>query len=200
MSDSQPRFEHLNATNYAVWKIRMQAYLTHRGWWKVVKAPAPTSVDGADHDEKALSCLLLCVTDQFLHVISKSKTAHDAWETLKKMHQSKTLARRLQLRRELTSLRMGSESITAYFARARAIHDSLLEIEDSVSTNDLVCSLLAGLPRAFDTVVTFLSAPSEKDKELEDVYSQLLNEEQRIASRRGSSHDQDQEQSKALTA
>ena len=78
MTDSHPRFEHLNSKNYAVWKIRMQAYLKHKGWWQAVVAPVP---DGTDHDEKALSSLQLCVTDQYLHVISKARTAHEAWDT-----------------------------------------------------------------------------------------------------------------------
>ena len=54
MSDSQPRFEHLNAKNYHVWKIRMQAFLTQKGWWHAVVAPV---ADGSDHDDKALSAL-----------------------------------------------------------------------------------------------------------------------------------------------
>jgi hypothetical protein len=202
MSDSQPRFEHLNATNYNVWKIRMKAYLKQRGWWDVVVAADTVAIDGSK-DEKALTSIQLSVTDQYLHLIAKVANAKEAWETLEKIHQSKTFARRLLIRRELTSLRLGSETITAYYTRAKAIHDSLLEIEDNTSDDDLVCALLAGLPAAYDSVVTSLSAPRPKDQTLglEEVFAQLLVEEQRQAARRGTtSGGKDQEESKALTA
>src|SRR3954471_1115789 len=101
--------EKLDVDNYATWSVKMRFLLVARELWDPV-------VGGADvdtrSDQKALALIGLYVRDHHLALLSKCKTAKEAWEALE-------------------------------------------------SDEDVVLSVLAGLPSEFETVVTILETSGE---------------------------------------
>ena len=69
------------------------------------------------------------------------------------------MARRLQLKRTLNSLRKEpNEELSKYVARAKDIRDQLAAAGWSPDDQEVTLSILAGLPSEYDTLVTVLMA------------------------------------------
>jgi gag-polypeptide of LTR copia-type/Domain of unknown function (DUF4219) len=176
MEDLKVPVEKLSVDNYAVWAIQMEALLKVRGLW------APVAGGGsAANDEKALALIMLYVHKQHLHTLSKCETAKEAWELLGSLHKAKSVGRRTHLRKQLTSLRReaGGEAITAFVDRARGIRDQLVAAGYPASDDEVVLSVLAGLPPEYDMVVTMLEN-AETVPTLDEVHSKLVSVEQRL--------------------
>jgi hypothetical protein len=102
------------------------------------------------------------------------------------VYKSKSNARRLRLRRQLTNLRKESpESLTKFFDRARTIWRDLLAAGQELKSTELVCKytnwyVLAGLRKEYEVVVAIFEA-TDKELELDDVLARLLSVEQRVS-------------------
>jgi transposase InsO family protein len=170
--------EKLDVDNYATWSTRMKFLLVSKGLWTPVTGVAP--VDTAS-DQKALALIGLCVRDHHLTTLASSNTSKEAWEALESIYKAKSTARRLQLRRELNTLKKeATEPLTKYVARARGIQDQLIAAGHTVDSDEVVWSVLAGLPAEYDTVVTILES-GDKTPDLDEALSKLLAVEQRTA-------------------
>ena len=177
--DKISAIEKLDVDNYATWSIRMRALLITKGLWGVCKETPADLEAGRAPDEKALAMIILCVKDCHLSTLAKCQTAKEAWDTLEQVYQAKSNARRLQLKRELNALSKGEdEPLTSYVARAKAIRDQLVAVGHTISDEDVVLPLLAGLPAEYDTLVEILLASDDK-LDLEKVQAKLLQVEQR---------------------
>lgn len=166
----------LDVDNYATWSVRMRLLLTHKGVWAAVKEGT-----GNPNDQKALALIGLNVKDHHLMTIAECNTAKEAWETLEKVYKAKSNARKLQLRRELNSLKKEpSEPITKYVSRAKALQSDLLATGHEVKSCEVAWSVLAGLPKEYETVVTILES-SETEPELDTLLPKLLHVEARLA-------------------
>jgi hypothetical protein len=143
-----------------------------------------TAVTGAtideDKDAKALAQIGLHVKDHHLPMLERCTNAKNAWEQLEAVYQAKSNARKRQLRKELTQLKMETfEPLSKYAARAKDIQNQLRATGYDVGEQEVVWALLAGLPPAFDTVVTVLETSSDADLKLDDILPKLLAVEQK---------------------
>jgi len=171
-----PVIERLDVDNYATWKSRMQFLLISKGLWGSITDDAPSR----DSDMKALAQIGLHVKEHHLAMLVRCGTAKEAWNKLEQIYQAKSNARKLQLRKELTQLRMGSnEPLTKYVARAKDIQDQLRAAGHEVPDQEIAWTVLAGLPATYDTVVTVLETTTETDMSLDDILPKLLQIEQR---------------------
>jgi transposase InsO family protein len=181
--DSIPNVEPLGEGNYSVWRLRMKAYLITKGHWDITDiGPAP---DGSNSqlDSKALASIMLHVQDIHLSALEACTSAKQAWTLLENSYKSKLYARRLQLRKDLNGLvKERSESLTKYFDRARTIQQSLVAAGSEIKSTEVTLSILAGLPKDFETVVSIFEA-SNTELELEDIFPKLLLVEQRLQRR-----------------
>ena len=167
----------LDTDNYAVWSVKMKAFLTIKDLWDAVSGQGEPK---AGTDEKALAQLSLHVKDHHLHMLSKATTAAEAWQKLEAVYQAKSTARQLHLKRELNSLRKEPhEPLVQYVNRATDMRDQLLAAGHTVEDQELIMCILAGLPREFDTVVAVLEITDSK-LELGAVLAKLLQAEQRL--------------------
>ena len=113
--------EKLDTNNYAVWSIKMKAFLIIKELWSAVTRE-DTLRPGTD--EKALAQPALHVKDHHLPSLAKASTAAEAWQKLESVYQAKSTARRLLLKRELNSLsKEPSEPLTNYVSRATDMRD-----------------------------------------------------------------------------
>ena len=91
----------LTNDNWPTWSARFESWMEVKDLWTAV-----TTAD-SDNTRKALAYMRLCVSDQHLPLIRHCMTAKEAWEILQGLFQQQTVARKLQLRRELATFTMG---------------------------------------------------------------------------------------------
>ena len=150
--------EPLDIDNYHVWKPRMKYVLITEDLWSAVTddldAESSTTRDGkgkaADRVQKsemAKAIIGLNVTDFHLQTVEAATSAKALWETLEASFKAKTFARRLQLKRQLSSFKMlAGEPIPMYLARARTIMLDLRGVNTPVEESEVALQVLAGLP------------------------------------------------------
>eukprot|EP00961_Rhodomonas_salina_P204131 2754699-Rhodomonas_salina.1 len=172
----KPVVERLDVDNYATWKTRMKFLLISKGLWSAVQGTDTST----SNDQKALAQIGLYVKEHHLAQLERCDTAKKAWEHFESVYQAKSSARKLQLRKELSQLKMGQgEPLTKYVGRAQDIQDQLRAAGHTVADQELTWAVLAGLPTAFDTVVTVLETTIEDTTSLDDILPKLLQVEQR---------------------
>ena len=177
MSDSDKvGIEKLDVDNYATWSVKMKFLLITKGLWAPITAQGDVN---AAADEKALALIGLFVQDHHLGTVANAKSAKEAWMSLENIYQAKSNARRLWLKRELNSLRkVANEPLTKYVARAVDIRSQLAAAGHDIKEDEVVMSVLAGLPAEYNVVVAVLETSNDALK-LDDVLAKLLPVEQR---------------------
>ena len=175
-SENKPLVELLDVDNYATWRSRMKFVLITKGLWGAVTGD---SID-SEKDLKALAQIGLYVKEHHLSLLERCDTAKKAWEQLEAIYQAKSNARKRQLRKELTQLKMGpAEPLTKYVARAKEIQNQLRSAGHEVTDQEVAWSVLAGLPAAYDTIVTVLETSTDDDVSLDDILPKLMPIEHR---------------------
>ncbi len=191
MEGEKVTIEPLNEDNYHVWCVKMKSYLITKGLWKGVEDSRAHS----EVSERALALITLHVADHLLGTLADAKDAKAAWDELEKTYKSKSLARRVQLKREMNSLKMlADEGVTRYVARARDLYRDLRAAGQEMKEEELAWSVLTGLPSSFDTLVTILEVESE-ELTLEMMLPKLVVHEQRLG---GGAKSADVESDKAV--
>jgi hypothetical protein len=171
------RLEVLDIDNYDTWSCDMKWLLISKGLWSVISDSENAQ---GDSDAKALALLGLNVAKHHKASLAACASAAAAWDMLADAYKAKSNARRLQLRREMNNLKMvGNEPLSKYFARGRAIMDQLLAAGHDIKEEELVWSLLAGLPDVYDSMVNVLEGADDTPS-LETVMAKLLIVEQRV--------------------
>ncbi|GAB4818709.1 hypothetical protein N2152v2_005755 [Parachlorella kessleri] len=179
MASSVPAVELLDVDNYATWRSKMKILLITKGLWSAVVGDR---VD-EEKDAKALAQIGLHVKDHHLPVLERCTSAKAAWEQLETLYQGKSNARKRQLRKEVSQLRMGAaEPLAKYVARAKEIQNQLRAAGYEVAAQEVAWALLAGLPPAFETVVTVLETSTTEDMTLDDILPKRMPVEQRMYS------------------
>jgi hypothetical protein len=91
-------------------------------------------------------------------LIKDASSASHAWEILESLYLSKSKARCLQLRQELTNicLERYNYNITEYFARAVEIQGDLAAAGSTFDTEDVIMALMNGLPAGFESMRTII--------------------------------------------
>ena len=174
----------LDESNYAVWNVKMKHLLISKEWWAAINAPLVAEAEGQEaplhqFDAKALSLITLSVADHMLPLISDATTALEAWNTLKDVYRSASTAQLIRLKKELIALHVGDdESITKYMARASTLRDKLQAAGNTISEDDLVIAILAGLPKQFSTVRSIVENLSEIPA-VSDLMARLMVVEER---------------------
>lgn len=171
-----PAVELLDVDNYVTWRSKMKFLLITKGLWMAVTGD---SVD-EEKDAKALAQIGLHVKDHHLSVLERCTSAKAAWEQLEAVYQAKSNARKRQLRKELSQLKMGpAEPLPKYVARAKDIQNQLHAAGHDVADQEVAWALLAGLPPLYETVVTVLETSTDADMKLDDILPKLMSVEQR---------------------
>jgi hypothetical protein len=103
------------------------------------------------------------VKDHHLRKVAAAKTAKELRGDLETTYKSRSNARKMLLRREINTLKLGScEPISMYVARAENLYKNLMAAESDMKPEELAFAILAGLPDEYGTLVTNLEAKSEK--------------------------------------
>ncbi|KAL1194793.1 Retrovirus-related Pol polyprotein from transposon TNT 1-94 [Cardamine amara subsp. amara] len=97
--------------SFGLWQIKMKASLKQQSLW------APLSKDkGGDAaemvtlEEKAHSTILLCLQDEVIIEVSDQTNVAGLWKKLESLYMTKSLQKKLLLKRRLFALRMQSDT------------------------------------------------------------------------------------------
>jgi hypothetical protein len=141
--------EPLNVDNYDTWCVRMKLFLIHKKMLNVVVDSSAT----AEQSQGALALIGLHVKDHRLGKVAAAKTAKELWKDLETTYKSKSNARKMLLRREINTLKLGSgERISMYVARAEDLYKNLTAAGFDMKPEELAFAILAGLPDEYGTV------------------------------------------------
>jgi hypothetical protein len=166
--------EPLNGENYAVWSQRMEMLLVHKKLWKGVTEPEAD----ADRSIEAKALIGLNVTEQYLGRVVAARNAKQAWDELEKVFRGKTTTRKLQLKKELMTFKQESgEPVAKYVGRTKDLERELLTARAKVKPEDPAMSVITGLSKEFDTLVTVLVA-TDAVKSVDEMFPQLQIHEQ----------------------
>jgi len=168
----------LNDSNYGTWAARMECHLVNAELWAAVGA--------AEHaaSAKAKAQIGLAVEDRYLSLVMGSDSAKDAWDALKGVFAAQSSARKLALKKELNSLCLAAEeSTSAFVARAKALGEAMAAAGYELPDEEIIMSLLAGLPEDYDMLVTTLTMRGG-ELSLEETQTALLQYEQQLQARK----------------
>jgi len=151
--------------DYNTWALLFMAHLVTKELAQPIEEPPLPEREAAAlerynrKDRKALAEIILGAKAQHLPTLAEARTARQAWAELAEAFQSKTSARKVQLTRELATLRMGvGEALMTYVGRAKTLRAELGGAGHPVGEDTAVMHVLAGLPPAYKTVTTVLLA------------------------------------------
>ncbi|KAL5845661.1 hypothetical protein ACOSQ3_009185 [Xanthoceras sorbifolium] len=117
-------------------------------------------------------------TDQILLCWLLS-TVSPTWSKLERVYSQQSMAKILQIRQQLQSVKKGADSISNFILKIKNIGDELLSAREEVNEKDLLLSLMSGVSHEYDPVVVLI-ANQYKTMSLEDAQFMLLMHEQRI--------------------
>ena len=180
MEDSTTRsgIAKLDLNNHHIWQVQVKCWLVTKGLFKHTQE---TDVDDTDGDAKALAHISMTLTEQHLPTFMECGTAKAAWDAFASLFKSKSQARRLQLKAELSSLRKESgEPLVKYFARAKHLKAQLISVGTAMDEQEMCLSVLNGLPEEYSILSTVLSA-SDKELTLQDMLARLLMVENKVS-------------------
>ncbi|KAL5789768.1 hypothetical protein ACOSQ2_004656 [Xanthoceras sorbifolium] len=122
----------LDKTNYIYWK---------------------TQVMPAIPDQILLCWLLGTLSPSVLGQVTRCITSLEMWTKLERVYSQQSIARILQLRQQLQSIKKGSDSISDFVLKLKNIGDVLLEAGEDVSERDLLLALMNGVGHEYDSVL-----------------------------------------------
>jgi hypothetical protein len=81
--------------------------------------------------------------------IQDAKSSKQAWDTLVKIYNTNTQARKMQLKQELHNLQKNKMNISDYSTKVKNLADALASIGAPVDDKDLVAMTLNGLGKDY---------------------------------------------------
>ena len=188
----------LNGKNYPTWKVQCRMSLMNEGLWNIVDgteaAPGPENdryTKFLARKNRALAIIVLSLEPSLLYLIGDPEDPTTLWEKLANQFQKRMWANKLELRRNLFSLRLkNGESVQEHVKAMTEILEGLSVIGDPISEEDRVVHLLASLADSYNMLVTASEANVEVPK-FEVVTERLLHEERKLKERAAGSKERE---------
>ena len=169
--------------NFSIWKVQMRAVLTQNGLKKALdgkskKPPTMTDESWEDLDEKALTAIQLCLSDDVLREVIQETSTAALWNKLEALYMTKNLANKLRLKEKLYTLRMTEgSSLRAHLNEFNAILIDLENLEVKIEDEDKAVLLVVSLPPSYKHFKEIMLYSSSETLSYEDVKSNLLSKE-----------------------
>ena len=181
--------EKFKGPNYHLWKFKMKTLLKDKGLWDIVEGTrvAPeASLDSGNalkewrkKEDKAMALIVLALGDEQLMHVQSAGTSAEAWQKLGAVHERKSLANKLYLRRQFLTVKMEEgEKMLDHINKVKVMAQQLEAIGAQVNDEDLVTTVLYSLPQSFDQLIISLEARAD-DLDMEFLTARLLHEETR---------------------
>ena len=183
------KFERLTAENYHTWKFNMKMFLIGKDLWEIVNGSEKLD-DNASAEEKrkfkkrenlALASVCLSVSTNLQIYVRSAETGKEAWDSLAKHFQQKTLSRKIHLRRKLYSAKLekGSDMVE-HINAVKTIAEHLEAIGDPIVEHDLVIILISSLTDEYNSLITALETIAEDNLTWDYVRDRLIHEADKL--------------------
>lgn len=148
--------------NYVTWTFAMRMVMIREGTWRAVDHPEDYQVD-PDLSDKALATICLSIEPYNYSIVQRSKTAMEAWNSLKTAFQDCGRSRKISLLRKLTRLELEDcSSVEEYVDEIMSTSHKLEEIGFVLDDEWLSLILLMGLPKQYEPMIMGLDASGIK--------------------------------------
>ncbi|KAK2458211.1 alpha carbonic anhydrase [Trifolium repens] len=170
------------SNDFGLWKVKMKAVLVHNNCAEALKGAAmPASLSDAEKavlNEKAVSCITLCLGDKVLREVARETNAAGMWAKLESLYMTKSVAHKQFLKQKLYFYRMvESKSITEQLAEFNKIIDDLANIDVKLEDEDKALHLLCTLPKSYESFKDTMLYGKDTPVTLEEVQSALRTKE-----------------------
>ncbi|KAJ3701119.1 hypothetical protein LUZ61_004824 [Rhynchospora tenuis] len=186
----------LSHDNFLLWRSQITPVLRGHGLIgyvdgsKTVPAPVITNGDNVvisnpefqewqQQDQLILAWLFSSLSQQVLAQVVNCQTSAELWRCLNTFHTSQSVAKVLDLRLQLQTIKRGGASCSQFLQQIQGIADRLRSIGSDVPDHDLVLYTLQGLGTEFETFVTAVSM-RENCPSMSELTSMILAQEARI--------------------
>ena len=188
MEETTLRMEKLTVDTYHSWKFNMRMSLIGKDLWEIVEGSEilqerPTEaqrIQFRKRDNKALSMICLSVATELQIYVRSAKSGKEAWDSLEKHFEEKTLSKKIFHRRKLYHAEMEQgKSMVDHINNVKTIAEHLESLEDAPSEKDLVMILISSLPQEYNNLITTLETLNEDKLTWDYVRDRLISEYER---------------------
>ncbi|KAK0598074.1 hypothetical protein LWI29_031379 [Acer saccharum] len=127
-----------------------------------------------------LSWLFSAISQNVIGQVTDCTSSREVCRVLEQLFSQQSLAKVLQLKHQLQNIKKGTSSAADFVLKVKTVGDSLKGTGQTVSDNDLILSMLSGVGRDYDSVVSVVISQRNNISPQEVQYL-LLNHEQRLA-------------------
>ncbi|KAF3789370.1 hypothetical protein EJ110_NYTH18497 [Nymphaea thermarum] len=132
-------------------------------------------------DRQALSWIMATISEPVVRQIVTSKSALEAWNTLKKSFSSQSPLRIMLLIKELHFIQKDNMDMQTYLERIKFLAYTLAATGLDAANGDLVMITINGLPIEYESFVTLISANSSNVSiTSSELFDLLLTQEKRL--------------------
>lgn len=176
----------LTATNYTLWKPRMEDLLSCKDLFD------PIELKGANPDpakasewkklnRKSIGHIRKWIDHSVFHHVAQETDAYDLWKKLEDMYQAKTARNKALLMRRLVNMKLQSgTSVAEHTSEFQSLVNQLSSVEMPLGDEIQALLLLSSLPDSWETLVVSLSNSAPDGKlTISMVKDALFNEEAR---------------------
>ncbi|WVZ57430.1 hypothetical protein U9M48_007816 [Paspalum notatum var. saurae] len=195
-----PISEKLTRENYLLWKAQILPAIKSAKLMGILngstKAPPVTNtvtnsdkttstISNPDYeqwlvqDQLVLGYLLNSLSKEVLAQVAVLTSAAEVWGTLETLYSARSRARVTNLRMQLSTLKKGTMTVAAYYAKMKAIGDELAAAGNPVGDDEMVSFILSGLDFDYNPIVSSVLSRIEPIT-LSELYSQILAFETRL--------------------
>ncbi|PRQ52535.1 putative RNA-directed DNA polymerase [Rosa chinensis] len=167
----------LDNSNYVTWKFLLETMLKGCGLMKYVDGSFPcpsqymiTEEGGVSsemtteyytwkqNDYAVMTLLSATLSSDVLSFVVGSNTSRELWCSLKERFASTSWFNKEQLKSNFYKLQKGSDSIDKYLDRVKIACDQLANVGIHMTDEDIIVSVLLGLPSDYTTMKTIIRA------------------------------------------
>ncbi|PRQ40037.1 putative transcription factor interactor and regulator CCHC(Zn) family [Rosa chinensis] len=166
----------LDESNYPTWLFRMESFLRGQNLFGFVDGSIPcppqcvlstdgtTSTPSADYitwktqDQSIVNMIGQTLSAVAMNCAVGSKSAQDLWTRLRLKFADANKQNILQLKSNLQNVKKGSDDIETYLDKIKAAKDALETVGVVIDDEDIVVTVLNGLPSEFAAIKTVIRA------------------------------------------
>ncbi|KAL5830952.1 hypothetical protein ACOSQ4_016306 [Xanthoceras sorbifolium] len=130
-------------------------------------------------DQLLLCWLMSTISESLIGEVTDCLSSLEFWRVIETLFSRESLAKVLQVKQQLQSVRKGSSSISEFILKVKGFGNSLRSAGQTVTDQDLLLCVLNGLGHEYDPVVVMLSQ-QQLTMSLHEAQYMLMIHEQRI--------------------
>ncbi|CAH9105075.1 unnamed protein product [Cuscuta epithymum] len=176
----------LTATNYTLWKPRMEDFLSCKDLFdpiemKGINSDPAKSTEWKKINRKTIGQIRQWIDHSVFHHVAQETDAYALWKKLEDMYQAKTARNKALLMRRLVNMKLKSgTSVAEHTSQFQSLVNQLSCVEMPLGDEMQSLLLLSSLPDSWETLVVTLSNSAPDGKlTMSVVKDALFNEEAR---------------------